>query len=499
MSRWLQFAGAACACAALASQAPAFNFADRWQTTAISGPVGPHGTPITLTWGIVPDGTVIPNVFPNVNKPSNLISSFDALLGNGGGGALADRPWVQRIKQSFDRWSEISGVTFLYTANDDGVEHGTFPGLRVNGVDVRGDIRVGGAFIDGNGGTLGYTIFPDNADLVLDTGDTTYYGSSTNNNSNLRNTTTHEIGHSLGLGHIDSNTAAFLMESLNNPFIDGPQLDDIRGMQQLYGDALEKANNGAGNNSPLTATDWGMFGPGQSKLIGTHAATGTAVLATETDFVSIANHNDLDYFSFTTAGPTSVDVLLTPMGVSYNERLGSSGPYTTTNASAVSDLRLDVYRLEGEVPTLLQSSDSHPIGQAESIAGLALASAGQYLIRVAGLSDVVQFYQLGLQVASLSTPVLVGDYNQDGRVDGADYVTWRAALGQTGSGLAADGNADEIVNELDYGIWRSHFGGGVGASVGGAAVVPEPAILPMCLAICLGFGVQFGSRRWRIT
>jgi hypothetical protein len=65
--------------------------------------------------------------------------------------------------------------------------------------------------------------------------------------------------------------------------------------------------------------------------------------------------------------------------------------------------------------------------------------------------------------------VLPGDFNNDGRVDAADYSVWRDGLGS-------------VYTAADYEIWRSHFGQPVaGGSGGGAqaatptAAVPEPA------------------------
>lgn len=482
---------------AFAVAALAFNPADRWLTTAVDGAVGQPGTPITLTWSIVPDGTVIPHVFPSVNKTSNIISAFDTLLGNGGGGSLMQRPWFQRIQQSFDRWSALSGVTFSYSPNDDGAEHGTFAGLRTNGVDVRGDIRIAGTFIDGNSGTLGYTIFPDNSDVVLDIGDVTYFGSSTNNNVNLRDTTTHELGHSLGLGHTDSNSATFLMESFTNTTIDGPQLDDIRGVQQLYGDALEKANIGAGNNTPATATDFGPLPPGQSKLIGVHASTGTQVLASETDFVSIANHNDLDYYAFTTTEPSAVSFTLTPEGASYNERFTSSGPYTTVISSATSDLALDIYHYEAGLATLIATSNAAGAGAPESIASLALPSPGQYLVRISGSTDVVQMYELEIGVEAFVPANIAGDFNQDGTVNAADYVIWRKTVGQSGAALPADGDGNQIIDTADYDLWREHFGGLADSGLG-ATSVPEPGgVLLLCI-LCCSLLLQISTTRVRI-
>jgi T5SS/PEP-CTERM-associated repeat protein len=72
-----------------------------------------------------------------------------------------------------------------------------------------------------------------------------------------------------------------------------------------------------------------------------------------------------------------------------------------------------------------------------------------------------------------------GDYNVDGIVDAGDYIVWRSAVGQSGSGLAADGNGDGVVDSADYNYWRANFGivvGGASSSpIGVATSVPEPS------------------------
>jgi hypothetical protein len=55
-------------------------------------------------------------------------------------------------------------------------------------------------------------------------------------------------------------------------------------------------------------------------------------------------------------------------------------------------------------------------------------------------------------------PSLVGDYNENGVVDAADYVVWRHTLGETGAGLAADGDGSGAVDQADYDLWRANFG-----------------------------------------
>lgn len=74
-----------------------------------------------------------------------------------------------------------------------------------------------------------------------------------------------------------------------------------------------------------------------------------------------------------------------------------------------------------------------------------------------------------------------GDYNRDGVVDAADYTVWRDMLGQSGSGLVADGDGSGTVGEEDYAIWRENFGMGwaSGDLTTGLSAVPEPTTLLM--------------------
>jgi len=482
--------------------AAGFNFvsSNRWGFTATNGAVAPIGKPITLRWSIVPDGTVIPDVsFIGDDQTSNLIASFDSAFGIVGGGSdLTTRLWFQRIQQTFDRWSAVSGVTFEYLSPDDGAEHGTFAG-DITAPNLRGDIRIGGTNIDGDfGNTLAYTIFPDNGDIVMDTADTEF-GNSQATHLRLRNTISHEIGHALGLGHIIANetNVNFLMESGLNLAHDGPQMDDIRGIQHLYGDVYEK--NG-GNNTSATATNLQTIVAEQIISRGTHAGTGTAVLSSETDFVSIANHNDIDVFSFTIESPLLLDITLAPLGPTYQEQV-PGGPTVTTVSSAVSNLSLQVFSLDGMSEVILGTSNTNPIGQPESVLDLALADAGQYFVRITGSSDIVQMYQISLSAETLivTPPSLTGDYNEDGTVDAADYIVWRKTLGSS-TNLAANGDntglSHNVIDQADYVVWATNFGQSQEGS--GSAQVPEPAGI---VYGGLGFValLHFGRRQSRIS
>jgi hypothetical protein len=89
----------------------------------------------------------------------------------------------------------------------------------------------------------------------------------------------------------------------------------------------------------------------------------------------------------------------------------------------------------------------------------------------------------GIYVASYSTPILAGDYNQNSVVDAADYVVWRKNAG-TVNILPNDPNGGTI-GTAQYNTWRTNFGqpSGSGASLGdySETTVPEPATSIMLL------------------
>ena len=72
---------------------------------------------------------------------------------------------------------------------------------------------------------------------------------------------------------------------------------------------------------------------------------------------------------------------------------------------------------------------------------------------------------------------VLGDYNGNGTVDAADYVTWR-----NGGPLMNEDASPGMVDEADYTYWRSRFGinSGSGSS---QASVPEPGTW-MLFLIC---------------
>ena len=90
---------------------------------------------------------------------------------------------------------------------------------------------------------------------------------------------------------------------------------------------------------------------------------------------------------------------------------------------------------------------------------------------------------------NLPAPGVDGDYNGNGTVDAADYVTWKKNDGLTGGATKAqgDGTGDGNVNSADYDYWRARFGKPPGSGAGGlsATTVPEPNTFMMLIASLL--------------
>ena len=106
----------------------------------------------------------------------------------------------------------------------------------------------------------------------------------------------------------------------------------------------------------------------------------------------------------------------------------------------------------------------------------------------AGLTwNVSQLYANG----ALSV-TLVGDYNNSGTVDAADYTVWRDTLGST-TNLAANGNGNTVIDAGDYAVWKQNFGRTSG--LGSAAGVPEPESIALVLTgLAAAVAVPFRKR-----
>ncbi len=211
---------------------------DRW-TVPTGGPSPNEGDPAVVTWSIIRDGTTYsPGVGGTGKQQPRRFPRRHLWWRNG---TLSNRPWFSIIQQAYDRWSQVSGLTFVYEPNDDGIAFGAGRGV----AGVRGDVRIGGRNIDGNSNVLAFNYYPNaggadplDGDMVIDTNDN-FYRNTSQNSLGLFNVLAHEAGHGIGLGHVIPTNQTKLMEPFVSFAYRGPQYDDILAAQTLYGDDKE--------------------------------------------------------------------------------------------------------------------------------------------------------------------------------------------------------------------------------------------------------------------
>ncbi len=340
------------------------QLSDRWTCTATNGCGLSQGDPVTLTWSIVPDGTSIYGFNGEATAPSNLQSWLNGIYGT-------QETWLAIFQQVFDRWAELTGLTYVYESADDGAAMTQFsvPG---GSLGVRGDIRIAAHLIDDDWGVLAYNFFPDTGDMVLDSADA-FFDSTGNNSLGLRNVFAHEHGHGLGMSHVCPVDQTKLMEPYVSSAFDGPQHDDILAGNRGYGDRFETADS-----------------PGTAKNLGT-------LTSVDLSDLSIDDNSDADYYSFTVAPGSNLSVTVTPIGFTYLQ-----GPQCVAGSSYNTkdnhDLSLTVLGSNGT--TVLASVDSRSAGLEETLTNLALTEGtGPYYAVIEGSgANEAQLYRLALTV-----------------------------------------------------------------------------------------------------
>ena len=337
---------------------------DRWNVTATNGPTGVTGDPVILTWGIAQDGSSISAPFSDVGEvpgPSVLISTLDAWYGPGN--------WLPLFQDAFDTWTALTGIEFRYEDDDDSE---AIPSGARGVLDVRPDIRIGGHPIDGDGFVVAYAYRPDSGDIVLDTDDPVFYQLSFGNYRNLRNTLMHEIGHTLGLQHVCPVDETKLMEPDIVLTFDGPQHDDLLGVQGLYGDFREN------DDAAVEAFDLGI---GLGELV-------------DREELSIDGAADEDWIGLPDQPGLYVGVEVQPYGEAYQNGSCTGGGFSFDNTLSNQDLAVEVLAADGT--TVLASSDVASAGGVETIAPVPVPGGGFVRVVGDGAADV-QIYDMTVE------------------------------------------------------------------------------------------------------
>ena len=202
----------------------------------------------------------------------------------------------------------------------------------------------------------------------------------------------------MGISHVDSAGASFLLNPTINSSFDGPQLDDILVLQRNYGDFLESSNNQLGNDSIATATVLGLLSD-TNPLSAGQEVDDTVIGFDEVGFVSINDATDVDVFEFSLSQLSDVTIDLSPEGASYLQGV-ENGALETINTLALNDLALQLFDSNGN---LLAAADNVGVGLNESI--FQTLNAGTFFVEVTGSSDEIQLFTLGISsIAAVPEP-----------------------------------------------------------------------------------------------
>ncbi len=386
------FHGVEDAARAFKGRRKANQFFERWRRTATNGPLGgEQGTPVTLTWSIVPDGTPVAGdpAIGDSNDPSSLRARLADLYG-GNTDDPENQPWFPLFQDLFDAIGAQAGITYLYEPNDDGrAISGNNPGR----TGIRGDLRLCGHPIDGDGATLAYNFFPDHGDMVIDTSDR-FFENLSGNSRRLVNTIAHEHGHGLGLEHVCPIDQTKLLEPFISTGFRGMQFDDIYTLQRWYGDPFEQHNSRRNNDSIQRAHNLEMS-PGSPFAF---------------QWLSIDDNSDIDYYSLSLPLGARLSVRVIPSNRVYLEG-GEDGQGcsagVTFNSSIVHDLSLTLLDQTGRT---LATADDSPAGETEEFDQLSVPGEGLHFLRIAGDdADAAQLYRLEVEILAPAVAVTPGE------------------------------------------------------------------------------------------
>lgn len=346
-----------------------YNIGSRWSVTATDGATGDYGDGVTLTYSFIPDGVNISG------QPSILWSALTEEFGS-------EEAWQAQFDSAFAFWGRLSGNTYIRVA-DDGANFGFFnPGE----LGVRGDVRIGAINYDGPSNVLAYNYYPDNGDMVLDASEE--WGNAQSMFRFFINIVTHEHGHGLGIAHVCPNDGTKLMEPIYSSAHHGPQHDDIRAVQRLYGDPYEP------NDQPPDAYELGTVA---EYLYHQHC--------------SLDDNSDTDYYRLTAPGSMAMSIDLIPVGKTYLEGQEiDDGCEPGVEINTIDDNNLNLYLMDASGANALASSNNQPAGRAESIFRyLVPASDTEYTILINGATaNEIQLYDLEISMVDPATPILSG-------------------------------------------------------------------------------------------
>jgi hypothetical protein len=113
----------------------------------------------------------------------------------------------------------------------------------------------------------------------------------------------------------------------------------------------------------------------------------------------------------------------------------------------------------------------------ELVGDLAFLQDGQ-LNGVLSNNRALDWVHLAVNVVDQALVADSADFNEDGEVDGSDFLTWQRSFGAFTSHSRGDADYDGDVDAADLAIWQAQFGS---APFAASQTVPEPSTLLLTL------------------
>lgn len=95
-----------------------------------------------------------------------------------------------------------------------------------------------------------------------------------------------------------------------------------------------------------------------------------------------------------------------------------------------------------------------------------------------------------------ATPAEDADFNNDGIVDGNDFLIWQRGFGAPGTNLTGDADGNGTVNAADLAIWKNKFG--TAGATSSVDAVPEPATATLALMAVAAAVASRSRRTWKL-
>lgn len=238
-------------------------------------------------------------------------------------------------------------------------------------------------------------------------------------------------------------------------------------------------------------------------------------------------------FQYTLPGSTVIDGIVEYTGRENNLVLTidpTTGEAAIQNESSYFDVSIDGYSIKSASGKLLtsnaawnslqdqgspgwdqaESSDANRLvefktsGATPMVGGQTVLDLGAPVSLTAGSLSLADFqFEFTLSTGEIMDGIVKfgavptagsspGDFNRDGKVDGADFLAWQRGYNTSvPNGTGADGSGNGLIDVADLAIWKSGFGSSTATVSTVSAAVPEPTTLSIVL---IALGCIYGKR-----